>query len=93
MNNFGKLLGLAVLVLWFITLMIIWIASGFTKLEIVKSLNSAMDIMPINIPLLTTVVLITGVLAMAHHGVIIRNLASVDSLGRTSVVCSDKTGT
>ncbi len=93
MNNFGKWLGLAVLVFWFITLMIIWIASGFTKLEIVKSLNSAMDIMPINIPLLTTVVLITGVLAMARQGVIIRNLASVDSLGRTSVVCSDKTGT
>jgi len=37
--------------------------------------------------------LITGVLAMAHHGVIIRNLASVDSLGRVSIVCSDKTGT
>ena len=93
MNNFGKWLGLAVVVFWFIILMIIWVASGFTKLEIVKSLNSAMDIMPINIPLLTTVVLLTGVLAMARHGVIIRNLASVDSLGRTSVVCSDKTGT
>lgn len=93
MNNFGKWLGLAVLVFWFITLMIIWVASGFTRLEIVKSLNSAMDIMPINIPLLTTIVLLTGVLAMARHGVIIRNLASVDSLGRVSVVCSDKTGT
>ena len=28
---------------------------------------------------------------MAHQGVIIRNFASVDSLGRVSVVCSDKT--
>ncbi len=93
MNSFGKWLGLSVLVLWFITLMIIWASSGFTRLEIVNSLNSAMDIMPINIPLLVTVILITGVLAMAHHGVIIRNLASVDSLGRVSVVCSDKTGT
>lgn len=94
MNNFGKWLGLAVLVFWFIVLMIFWVASGFkNNLEITKSLNSAMDIMPINIPLLTTIVLLTGVLAMAHHGVIIRNLASVDSLGRVSVVCSDKTGT
>ena len=93
MNSFGKWLGLSVLVLWLITLMIMWAASGFTRLEIVKSLNSAMDIMPINIPLLVTVILITGVLAMARHGVIIRNLASVDSLGRVSVVCSDKTGT
>ncbi len=93
MNNFGKWLGLLVMLFWFIILMIIWIGSGFKKLEIVKSLNSAMDIMPINIPLLTTIVLLTGVLAMAHHGVIVRNLASVDSLGRVSVVCSDKTGT
>ncbi|MHA2194795.1 MAG: cation-translocating P-type ATPase, partial [Promethearchaeota archaeon] len=93
MNNFGKWLGLAVFLFWFITLMIIWIASGFRRLEIVESLNSALDLMPINIPLLVTIVLITGVLAMAHHGVIIRNLASVDSLGRVSVVCSDKTGT
>ena len=93
MNFFGKWLGIAVLIFWFITLMIVWIGSGFIRFEIVKSLNSALDILPINIPLLTTIVLLTGVLAMAHQGVIIRNLASVDSLGRVSVVCSDKTGT
>jgi Ca2+-transporting ATPase len=91
MNNFGKWLGLGVFIFWFITLLIIWGATG--RLEVVKSLNSALDLMPINIPLLVTIILITGVLAMAHHGVIIRNLASVDSLGRVSVVCSDKTGT
>ncbi len=91
MNRFGKWLGLSVFVFWFITLFIIWGATGV--LDIVKSLNSAMDIMPINIPLLVTIVLLTGVVAMAHKGVIIRNLASVDSLGRVSIVCSDKTGT
>jgi Ca2+-transporting ATPase len=52
-----------------------------------------MDIMPINIPLLSIIVLITGVLTMATRGVIIRNLTSVDSLGRISVLCADKTGT
>jgi len=54
---------------------------------------TAMSVVPINIPLLTTIVLITGVLAMAKHNVIIRNLASIESLGRISVLCSDKTGT
>jgi len=91
MNNFGKWLGLIIVIFWVITLMIIWLADQ--RLEFVKSLNSALDLMPINIPLLVTIVLITGVLAMARKGVIIRNLASVDSLGRVSVVCSDKTGT
>ena len=91
MNNFGKWLGLIIVIFWVITLMIIWLADQ--RLEFVESLNSALDLMPINIPLLVTIVLITGVLAMAREGVIIRNLASVDSLGRVSVVCSDKTGT
>ncbi|MFX0152283.1 MAG: cation-translocating P-type ATPase [Candidatus Hodarchaeota archaeon] len=54
---------------------------------------TAMSVVPINIPLLTTIVLVTGVLAMARHNVIIRNLASIESLGRISVLCSDKTGT
>ncbi len=53
----------------------------------------AMSVVPINIPLLTTIILITGVLAMAKHKVIIRNLASIESLGRISILCSDKTGT
>jgi Ca2+-transporting ATPase len=93
MNNFGKWLGIIVIGFWLLILIIIWVASNFTKLEIARSLNSAMDLLPINIPLLVTIILLTGVLSMAHHGVIIRNLASVDSLGRVSVVCSDKTGT
>ncbi|MGQ4911896.1 MAG: cation-translocating P-type ATPase [Candidatus Thorarchaeota archaeon] len=56
-------------------------------------ITRAMTIMPINIPLLTTIVLLTGVLAMARKGVIIRDLSAVESLGRVSVICSDKTGT
>ncbi|MFX1409492.1 MAG: cation-translocating P-type ATPase [Promethearchaeota archaeon] len=93
MNHFGKWLGLIIFIFWFISLMSIWVATEFKRFEVVESLNSALDLMPLNIPLLVTIVLITGVLAMARHGVIIRNLASVDSLGRVSVVCSDKTGT
>jgi Ca2+-transporting ATPase len=91
MNHFGKWLGLTIFIFWFIILIILWAARGYV--DIVGSMNSALDLMPLNIPLLSTIVLITGVLVMAHHGVIIRNLASVDSLGRVSVVCSDKTGT
>ncbi|MFW9950723.1 MAG: HAD-IC family P-type ATPase [Candidatus Thorarchaeota archaeon] len=92
MNNFGKWLGLIVIGFWLIILIIKWALPPY-ELEIVVSLNSALDLLPINIPLLVTIILLTGVLAMARHGVIIRNLASVDSLGRVSVVCSDKTGT
>ncbi len=102
MNNFGKWLGLGVIILWGI-IFLYKIISELIINEVIEidylvdgffnSLNSALDLLPLNIPLLTTLILITGVLAMAHKRVIIRNLASVDSLGRVSVVCSDKTGT
>ncbi len=92
MNNFGKWLGLIVTGFWLIIIFIKWIIPPH-NIEIVESLNAALDLLPINIPLLVTIILLTGVVAMAHQGVIIRNLASVDSLGRVSIVCSDKTGT
>ena len=106
-NRIAKYLGLAVLVLLSILLaynMIILcldnilIIDGALNIDlvsrtIVKSLITAMSIMPINIPLLTTLILVTGVLAMAKHRVVIRNLNVVETLGRISVVCSDKTGT
>ena len=59
----------------------------------VEAIINAMTVMPINIPLLTTIVLLTGVLAMAGVGVIVSNLSAVESLGRVSVICTDKTGT
>jgi Ca2+-transporting ATPase len=59
----------------------------------VEAIINAMTVMPINIPLLTTVVLLTGVLAMAGVGVIVSNLSAVESLGRVSILCTDKTGT
>ena len=58
-----------------------------------RSLITSMSIMPINIPLLTTIILLAGTLAMAQQQVVIRDLSAVESLGRVSVVCTDKTGT
>ena len=91
MNHFGKWLGLVIITLW----LIIFIFKALTtpNASLPGSLNTALDLMPINLPLLVTIILLTGVLAMAQKGVIVRNIASVDSLGRVSVVCSDKTGT
>jgi len=97
MNHFGKWLGIGVMAMWLILTLIkmiyFIIVNTLENLNVIGYLNSAMDLMPINLPLVTTMVLLTGVIAMAHQGVIVRNLASVDSLGRVSVVCTDKTGT
>ncbi len=91
LNNIGKWFGIGVILAWLTVILILYLKRD--TVEIISSLYSAMDIMPINIPLLTTIVMLTGVLVMAETGIIVRNLTSVDSLGRVSVVCSDKTGT
>ena len=101
-NKLAKYLGIAAIllmatsVLWqgvFAPLLFNW-ESDLTITDMISSgITRAMTIMPINIPLLTTIVLLTGVLAMAKKGVIIRDLSAVESLGRVSVICSDKTGT
>jgi P-type Ca2+ transporter type 2C len=61
--------------------------------DVSKSLITALDIMPVSIPLLVTIVLLAGALYMVKSNVIIRNLNSIESAGRVSVLCTDKTGT
>ncbi len=104
-NRLAKYLGISAIIL--MTVSVIWQVFVYPSLHgdpfnfdlqylserIGEGITSAMTIMPINIPLLTTIVLLTGVLAMARKGVIIRDLSAVESLGRVSVICSDKTGT
>lgn len=95
-NKLAKYLVMGSLFLLFTTLtfrLLTRKSSASVVLIIADSIVTAMSIMPINIPLLTTVVLLTGVLAMANHRVIVRDLSGIESLGRCSVLCSDKTGT
>jgi Ca2+-transporting ATPase len=104
-NLLAKYLGIAAIIL--LTVSVLWQVFVYDWLngrvpntsfenvlrQMQEAITRAMTIMPINIPLLTTIVLLTGVLAMAKKGVIIRDLSAVESLGRVSVICSDKTGT
>jgi len=101
-NEISKVLGMTMivfLVFVFTHQLIVAIRSGEVIIAsllaeiLVKSIINAMSVMPITIPLLTTVVLLTGVLNMAKNKVIIKELSVIETLGRCSVLCSDKTGT
>jgi P-type Mg2+ transporter len=53
----------------------------------------AVGLTPEFLPMITTVTLSKGAVAMAHEKVIVKHLSAIENLGSLDVLCSDKTGT
>jgi len=78
-------------------LALFFISSQLGALGLIKSLTFAIGMIVANVPegLLPTVTLAlaVGVQRMAKRHAIIKKLSSVETLGSTTVICTDKTGT
>jgi len=64
----------------------------FTQLLMV-AISQLVAVVPEGLPVAMTIALAVGMQRMAARKTIVRRLAAVESLGSTTVICSDKTGT
>ncbi len=93
LGEVGKTLGLACLGICAL-IFFIGIIKKIPPIEMfMTSVGLAVAAIPEGLPAIVTIVLSIGVTKMAKKNSIIRKLPAVETLGSSSVICSDKTGT
>lgn len=93
LEEVGKALGIACLGIC----LLIFVIGILKKIEPIEmfmtSVGLAVAAIPEGLPAIVTIMLSIGVTKMAKKNSIIRKLPAVETLGSSSVICSDKTGT
>ena len=93
LGDVGKILGLACLVIC-IVIFVMGLIKHIEPVEMfMTSVGLAVAAIPEGLPAIVTIMLSIGVTKMAKKNSIIRKLPAVETLGSSSVICSDKTGT
>ncbi|MFP4661840.1 MAG: cation-translocating P-type ATPase [Halanaerobiales bacterium] len=93
LEGLGKGLGIATLFICAVVF-VLGILRGQELLEVfMTAVSLAVAAIPEGLPAVVTIVLALGMQRMVKRHAIIRKLLAVETLGTTTVICSDKTGT
>ena len=94
MEKMGRQLGaISVILCIWVFLIGMFVHKFDLETMFMTSVSLAVSAIPEGLPAVLTITLALGVSRMARQKSIVRRLASVETLGSTTVICSDKTGT
>src|SRR3990170_1008050 len=92
-----KSFGFLIMQVTFVLVIFVFIINALYKVDVVTSLlfsvALAVGLTPELLPMIITVNLSRGAIAMSKKGVIVKRLSSIENFGSMNVLCTDKTGT
>ncbi len=93
LNKIGKVLSIAGIIISIIIFIIGLLYGKDFVTVLMIAISLAISVIPEGLPATATIVMALGVQRMAKQNALIRKLPAVETLGSTTVICSDKTGT
>lgn len=93
LNQLGKVLGTLTIMICIIVFVVGFLQGRQVLKMLLTSISLAVAAIPEGLPAIVTIVLSIGMNRMAGKNAIVKKLLAVETLGATSVICSDKTGT
>ena len=93
LDQLGKMLAILALAICAIIFIVGVLYGNPVITMFMTAVSLAAAAIPEGLPAVSTIVLAIGVQRLAKRNAIIKNMPSVEALGSTTVICSDKTGT